>query len=256
MDSTALVAQNESEILERVLVGGDLSKLTSQQRLYYYKRVCDSLGLNPLTRPFDYITLQGKLVLYAKRDATDQLRKKHGVSITGLEESTHEGIYIVKATAKDKTGRTDVATGAVPISAMKGVELANNMLRCETKAKRRVTLSIVGLGWLDETEVEAAGATTPEGIVPETGEIADAFPPVADSFPPTAPTPSVAPAQPAEPPKPKDRLDNLIVGGQVMLTQARALSRGSFRARLEDLTQEQRDELADEIMGRLQSDKG
>jgi hypothetical protein len=28
------------------------------------------------------------------------------------------------------------------------------MMKCETKAKRRVTLSIVGLGWTDESEIE------------------------------------------------------------------------------------------------------
>jgi hypothetical protein len=34
------------------------------------------------------------------------------------------------------------------------VERANTILKAITKAKRRVTLSICGLGWLDETEVE------------------------------------------------------------------------------------------------------
>jgi hypothetical protein len=32
--------------------------------------------------------------------------------------------------------------------------LANALMKAETKAKRRVTLSIAGLGWLDETELE------------------------------------------------------------------------------------------------------
>jgi type I restriction enzyme S subunit len=37
--------------------------LTEQQRMTYYTEVCRSLGLNPLTRPFEYITLNGKLTL-------------------------------------------------------------------------------------------------------------------------------------------------------------------------------------------------
>ena len=43
---------------------GDLSSLTPQQRSDYYLQVCQSCGLNPLTKPFDYLTLNGKLVLY------------------------------------------------------------------------------------------------------------------------------------------------------------------------------------------------
>jgi len=42
----------------------------------------------------------------------------------------------------------------VPIQGLKGLDLANAFLKCETKAKRRVTLSICGLNMLDETEVD------------------------------------------------------------------------------------------------------
>ena len=70
--------------IEAVLIKGDLSTLTESQRLAHYQNVCASLGLNPLTQPFDYIRLNNKLVLYAKRDAAEQLRKIHGVSITEL----------------------------------------------------------------------------------------------------------------------------------------------------------------------------
>ncbi len=57
--------------IEDVLIRGDLSKLTEQQRTEYYLRVCQSVGLNPLTRPFDYLMLNGRLVLYARRDAAE-----------------------------------------------------------------------------------------------------------------------------------------------------------------------------------------
>jgi len=48
------------QVLDAVAVGGDLSGLTVAQRLAYYKAVCQSLGLNPLTKPFEYLTLNGK----------------------------------------------------------------------------------------------------------------------------------------------------------------------------------------------------
>jgi len=159
------------ELLERVLVTGDLSKLTSAERLVYYRAVCESVHLNPLTRPFDYITLSGKLTLYARKDCTDQLREIHGVSITKLEREAFEGIYCVTAYAVNAKGRMDSAIGAVSLEGLRGEAKANAMMKAETKAKRRVTLSLCGLGMLDETEVETiSGALTgePRSTVVET----------------------------------------------------------------------------------------
>jgi hypothetical protein len=172
-----------AEDMERVLIMGDLAGLKPEQRLSYYKAVCDSVGLNYLTKPFDYITLNNRLVLYAKRECTDQLRKIHGVSVERLETQYLETVYIVTAYGKDKTGRTDTATGAVPVTypdkykdkdgkwvahpragkTLIGEELANSIMKAETKAKRRLTLSIVGLGMLDESEIDSV----PEFVAPE-----------------------------------------------------------------------------------------
>lgn len=140
--------------LERVVLEGNLATLQEGERVAYYARVCESLGLNPLTRPFEYITLNGKLTLYARKDATDQLRDLHGVSIGAIERDRDEalGTYIVTASASDRYGRVDSAIGVVSIAGLKGENLANAMMKAETKAKRRVTLSICGLGWMDEIE--------------------------------------------------------------------------------------------------------
>lgn len=142
------------EDVERVLVMGDLAQLSPEHRMAYYQAVCKSLGLNPLTKPFEYLTLNGKLRLYALRDCTDQLRKIHGVSIYISSRERLGDVYIVTARAKDRTGREDESTGVVTVGHLKGDALANALMKCETKAKRRVTLSIAGLGWLDETELE------------------------------------------------------------------------------------------------------
>ena len=149
---TQAAPSQDAAIIEQAVIAGDLSNLTPQMRMQYYMKVCDSLGLNPFTKPFDYIKLNGKLTLYAKRDATDQLRKTHGVSINITSRDTVAEVYIVTAQAVNAEGRTDEATGAVCISGLKGENLANAMMKAETKAKRRVTLSICGLGWMDETE--------------------------------------------------------------------------------------------------------
>lgn len=139
---------------EQVLIRGDLSALGEAERVKYYADVCNSVGLNPLTKPFEYIQLNGKLRLYALKDCTDQLRAIHGVSVTDMTESERDGVFIVTVKVQDKTGRTDIAKGAVNIANLKGEVLANALMKAETKAKRRATLSICGLGLLDETEVD------------------------------------------------------------------------------------------------------
>jgi hypothetical protein len=154
--------------IEQVLIGGDLAQLKPEERLNYYNHLCLSLGLNSLTQPFAYIVLNGKLQLYAKKDCTEQLRKIHGVSITKVDPKQIGDLVVVVADASDREGRVDSSTGAVAVKNVEGKDrqgnkytydlngeaLANAMMKCETKAKRRVTLSICGLGMLDETEVD------------------------------------------------------------------------------------------------------
>lgn len=160
-------ADNQAAVLEQVVIQGDLSKLSPAERVAYYKAVCESVGLNPFTRPFDYINLNGRLTLYAKRDAADQLRKIHGISITKLERDYQDDIYVVTAYGQDKTGRVDSATGAVAIAGLRGEAKANALMKAETKAKRRLTLSLAGLGWLDETETDSI----PGAVKPPTVEV-------------------------------------------------------------------------------------
>ena len=161
MNSTALTAPPDASAIEKVILNGDLKELKPAERLSYYNRVCESLGLNPLTQPFAYLSLSGKMVLYARKDAAEQLRSVRGISLEILSRETIEGVYVVTAKATTKEGRFDASTGAVAIESLKGEARANAMMKAETKAKRRVTLSICGLGLMDETEVETIeGART------------------------------------------------------------------------------------------------
>lgn len=158
------------EVIEKVITQGDLAKMSAGERVAFYWRTCESLGLNPLTRPFEYINLNGKLTMYARKDATDQLRKLNAVSVTEVRREKDEelGLLIVYARGRDKTGREDEATGVVAIKGLSGEALANATMKAETKAKRRLTLSLVGLGFLDESEVDGAAA-----VDPMTGEIVE-----------------------------------------------------------------------------------
>lgn len=193
----AKTTEERMAVLEKVVVEGDLSKLTPAERVIYYRNVCESLGLNPLTRPFDYIVLNGRLTLYARKDATDQLRRIHGVSVRIASREFIEplGLYVVVARATTADGREDEAIGAVSVRGLSGDALANAIMKAETKAKRRVTLSIVGLGWTDESEVDSIPGAQAVRVDPETGEILD------------------APAQPA----PEEKENGGVTGKQLKL---------------------------------------
>jgi hypothetical protein len=166
-----LAVQQDFSAIEQVVIQGDLEKLTAEQRVTYYNRLCESCGLNPMTTPFSYLRLSGKLTLYAKKDCTEQLRKIHGVSIEGLDGRIIDDVYVVTAKARDKTGRIDQATGAVVMGNLRGEAKANMIMKAETKAKRRVTLSICGMGFTDESEIESIPNARPVDVDFDTGEI-------------------------------------------------------------------------------------
>jgi hypothetical protein len=167
--STELAKIVDEKIIESLVLQGDISKMNQQQKVEYYNWLCSSLGLNPATQPFQIIKFQGKEILYAKKDATEQLRKIYSVSVTELEKLFQDGLYIVTAKVQDKSGRCDAATGAVTTTNLKGEMLANAIMKAETKAKRRATLSICGLGMLDESETDSIGNF--QTIDVKTGEI-------------------------------------------------------------------------------------
>jgi len=151
------IATNEPvsvETLELVLGTGDLSKLTTQQRLEYYTRTCESLGLNPLTRPFRFMSLNGQTMMYPTRDCTDQLRSTRKINLAVVDKTIDGELFIVTVRARTPDGREDEDMGAVTIGRVQGEARANAIMKAITKAKRRVTLSICGLGAPDESEVE------------------------------------------------------------------------------------------------------
>lgn len=145
---------DDAALIESVIIQGDLSRLTPAQKVSYYNNLCESLGLNTLTKPFDYMKFQGREVLYANKGCAEQLRMIHDIGLKVVSTAKIDDVFVVTAEAVTPSGRTDSSTGAVSIAGLNGVELANAMMKAETKAKRRVTLSICGLNMLDELEVE------------------------------------------------------------------------------------------------------
>lgn len=159
MSNLVVKTNNDIEIneqlLEKVILQNDLAGMTSIEKVQHVKNVCLSLNLNPLTKPIQLHKFQGKEVMYMSKDGAEQLRKNHNVSISSLETDILRGdLYVVKAHAQLPNGRQDCSTAVVSIAGLKGDAIGNAMKKCETQSKRRVTLSICGLGMLSEEELE------------------------------------------------------------------------------------------------------
>lgn len=178
------------DALNALIISGDMSKLNPNQKLAYYHQVCEKSGLNPFTRPFDYMVLNGKQVLYANKGCAEQIRNIKGISISDIKQEMVEDLIVITVQGKDSSGRVDTEMGFAPIyepdtiiyfsdgkkqskanpkagKKLSGDNLGNAILKAMTKAKRRLTLSMAGLGMLDETEVESiAGAQKIKDVMP------------------------------------------------------------------------------------------
>lgn len=165
MSNVATTTETKMLAVESALLKNDISKLTIAEKQQYYNAICESVGLNPLTKPFAFLNLQGREVFYATKDCSEQLRKIHGVSTQIVSQGVVDGLFEVHIKAIDKTGRTDEDFASIPVTNVRGNDLANIKMKCVTKAKRRVTLSICGLGVLDESELDTIN---PEFISPAT----------------------------------------------------------------------------------------
>jgi hypothetical protein len=87
----------------------------------------------------------------------DKLRHHHHISLRILSRRTENGVHTVKAAACMPGGRWDEAIAAVPVAGLTGEALARALVAAETRAKRRVTLSICP----PAPAAGAAGATVP-----------------------------------------------------------------------------------------------
>lgn len=198
---SAIQKTQKDDALEALIVGGDLSKLSAAQRVDYYRAFCEHLELNPVTRPFDYLSLGGKIVLYANKGCAEQLRAKRGISCRATKRETVGDVYLVEVEASHGD-RVDFASGAVSVAGLKGEAHANAVMKAETKAKRRATLSICGLGMMDDSEVDS---------VPGSRRIPhDSLELVPRALPALAPSPALAQAPPLNSAADDDGLDGFM----------------------------------------------
>lgn len=139
----------------------DTKSLSQGEREAALAGLSRALGLNPLTNAVRFIALQGGEALYVTRQGTDQIAARLRINretIVGPEIRDIAGVKMVfcqvRAREPGPDGRSDVATATLPLK-----DPSNDLMKCETKAKRRAVLSLVGLGLLTEDDAEAAQAS-------------------------------------------------------------------------------------------------
>ena len=173
----------DRDVINKAVMLGDMKKMDGAMRLDFYRAVCLSVGLNPLTQPFTPLERQDKTVwLYANATATQQLGKLHQVGFRELrrvhETVGGEPLYRVEVVAFTPDGRSVPSQAVVSLTKKKkeqrgtwpdgnpkfvdaldadgepllvplrGEALANALMRADTKALRRATLALIGLGWI------------------------------------------------------------------------------------------------------------
>jgi hypothetical protein len=148
-----------ARVVESMVLRGDISALSPEERAKFYLQMCEALGLTAATQPFAILRLNGKEILYPTRGATDQLAAIHRLNreiVDGPRVIDVAGTKMIYAVcrATHPNGRVETAVATVPVN-----DPLNGLMKAETKAKRRATLSILGLGMLDETEIETIPAS-------------------------------------------------------------------------------------------------
>ena len=173
------------EIVASLIINGDIAKLNNIQRVEYISKLCERIGVDPLTQPFKILKLGGREVLYADKGCAQQLCMVHKISTEIVKKEKIEDIYVVTVRAKIGDRFTD-EDGAVTIGTMKGDNLANALMKAVTKAKRRAVLALCGLGMLDESELETIKAPKEEVEMPKLKEQAPVVAQIAQDAPKTA----------------------------------------------------------------------
>lgn len=154
------------ELNAKIALTGNLADLSPEQRMRYYERYCQHLGLDPITRPFDLLTTfeengAAKTILYANASCSAQLADKREVTYSKPETEYNEklGLLTIHVQAMMPTNtagmiRSCWRRGVSHIEGLKGKRLENAIKKAETQAHRRATLALCGVAMPDESEIE------------------------------------------------------------------------------------------------------
>lgn len=159
----AITKEQGAELFQKLILNNDLSSLSPVELVHYYHEVCSQLGLDPLRKPFEVLTLDGKKMMYPTKECTAQLTAIRGLTVQLVDQPVFfDGMVMYTARCSDSFGRAVEDIGVVSLSRwdkgrggyveMTGDSRANAIMKAATKAKRRAVLAFCGLGMIDESE--------------------------------------------------------------------------------------------------------
>jgi hypothetical protein len=132
---------------ELALMRGDLRGLTRGQVAEVVASLCERMGIDPSLAPIDVIpTREGKLIPYINAKGAAELRRRHGLEVTSIEVvKERAGLVVLRCVLRGQDGRTDQAFGAAEWREDRPQDEARSWMVAETRAKRRATMSAVGI---------------------------------------------------------------------------------------------------------------
>lgn len=139
---------------QAVAGGRDTSGLKPEHRGALLNELARALRLNPLTKPVIFLkTGQGESI-YVTRQGADQIAarlrlNRETVEGPDIRKVGNVDVAFCKVRVSAPDGRFETSTATLPAG-----DFAMVLMKVETKAKRRATLSLAGLGMLSEEDAE------------------------------------------------------------------------------------------------------
>lgn len=153
-------AKNDfKQVIAMIADGGDITNLSNSDRRALLAKLTNYLHLNPHTDNFLIFKDQnGRYRLYATKECCAQLRHNLGINIWLSDpiygpDQKYPLLVSVKANGLNKHNRSGEEIGSVSLVGIPPEEYSNHVMWAVTKAKRRLTLDLSGLGVLADVEV-------------------------------------------------------------------------------------------------------
>jgi hypothetical protein len=154
-------------LLVNIGLNGSVSHFDKSQKQALLSKLCITLGLNEELQPFRiYQNIRGEEYIYATKECCAQLRHREHINIMEVGEPIFSNNTIsVRVKGNNKHGRESWEIGSVGTTeSMTSAEIAHGVMTAVTKAKRRLTLCLSGLGVLADVELEDMAQVVSTGI--------------------------------------------------------------------------------------------
>ena len=131
---------------------GRCDRLNEEQRADYINYLCGKIGIDPTFRPVDLIKTKNGIKPYLNKGASELIRDIRKISIDDMQIKDVNGMWVATCRVRNAEGRCDTDIGVCLKDGTSASPMNQNdsLMKAVTKAKRRATLSMCGLGAIIE----------------------------------------------------------------------------------------------------------